>query len=79
MELCAGGVGESHDLGTPEFLGFMVLGVESGSLALERVGDGCGGGSVEVVDDAGEMGVRVETEGRGGGHLVAGETEKRGR
>jgi len=76
VELRAGGVGESHDLGAPEFFVLMVLGVERGSLALERVGDGWGGGSVEVVDGAGEMGVRVETERRGGGHLVVGEARE---
>jgi len=51
----------------------MVLGVERGSLALERVGNGRGGGSGDVIDDAGKMRVRMETERRGGGHLVVGE------
>jgi len=54
----------------------MILGVERGSLTLERVGDGWDGGPVEVIDDASEMGVRVETEGRGGGRLVMGEARE---
>ena len=76
MELCAGGVGKSHDLGASQFFVFMILGVERGSLTLERVGDGWDGGPVEVIDDASEMGVRVETEGRGGGRLVMGEARE---
>lgn len=70
MELEARRVGESHNLGTSEFLVFIVLGIECNCLALERVGHSRGCGSRNMVHDAGEMWIGVETEGRRSRHLA---------